>query len=247
MPSYEKELVYKEYLQREDIYIRATYDTELAFYSSIRMGKVEAVTHHMEKSFLEKVGFGTLSKNPLQNIKFHFVVTAALVARYCIEGGMEVSQAYNLSDFYIQKADLCSTPLEVSDLHASMCLDYAKRMKKIQKTRITSLPIANCLDYIYDHLHTRITVATLAKHVGLNPSYLSRLFKKEVGISVSEYILEKKLETAKNMLIHSDYPLSQIAFTLAFPSQSYFTEVFHKKNGMTPSSYRSQNFRIMNQ
>lgn len=246
MKTYEKELIYKEYLQRENIYIRATYDTELAFYSAIRMGNLSAVKKNLEKSLQEKTGFGTLSQNPLQNIKYHFVITTSLVARYCIEGGMEVAQAYGLSDFYIQKADLCITRSAISELHGAMCLDYTKRMKNILKNRITSLPVANCLDYIYEHLHTRITVSALADHVGLNPSYLSRLFQKEVGTPISKYILEKKLETAENMLIHSDYSLSQIAFTLAFPSQSYFTEVFRKKNGMTPSSYRSQNFRILN-
>ena len=156
---------------------------------------------------------------------------------------MDLSAAYSLSDFYIQKADKCQTAKEISDLHPVMCIDYAERMKNLHKKKICSKSVANCINYIYDHLHTRITVETLSKEAGLNPSYLSRLFKKETGTTISDYIQNKKIETAKNMLIYSDYTLSQISSTLAFPTQSYFTEIFHKKTGLTPSKYRALNFR----
>ena len=124
-----------------------------------------------------------------------------------------------------------------------MCIDYAKRMRSLRKNVICSKQVAQCIDYIYDHLHARITVEELAEHVKLNTSYLSRLFKKEVGTSISEYIRRQKLETAKNMLVYSDYRPAQIASTLAFPSQSYFTEIFHKYTGLTPKEYRKQNFQ----
>ena len=77
--------------------------------------------------------------------------------------------------------------------------------------KICSKPVVDCIDYIYEHLHTRITVKDLADHVNLNPSYLSRLFKKETGTAIGEYIQIKKIETAQNMLVYSDYTLSQIA------------------------------------
>lgn len=119
-----------------------------------------------------------------------------------------------------------------------MCMDYAKRMRNLRKSKISSLHIAVCLDYIYDHLHTHITAEQLAKLTGLNISYLSRLFKKETGQTISNYIRDKKIETAKNMLLYSDFSPSEIASILAFPSQSYFTEVFRKTTGVTPRKYQ---------
>jgi AraC-like DNA-binding protein len=83
----------------------------------------------------------------------------------------------------------------------------------------------------------------LAKHVNLTTSYLSRLFKKETGLTISDYIQGIKIETAQNMLIYSDYSPSQIASILAFPNQSYFTEVFHKRVGVTPKKYQSLHIR----
>ena len=239
----DRELFYKEFVQRESNILRAPYNPELEFYSVIKSGDTKKTLELCRQSLLDKPGLGTLSEDPLRNVKYHFVITAALVARYCIEGGMEVSVAFSLSDFYIQKADMCKTPQDVADLHRIMCLDYAKRMKNLRKEKICSKHVANCIDYIHDHLHTRITASYLADYVGLDPSYLSRQFKKEAGVSISEYIRFKKIETAKNMLVYSDYSPSRISSILAFPSQSYFTEIFHKHTGMTPLGYRTHYFR----
>lgn len=242
--SLEKDLFYKEFVERENDILRAPYNPELEFYSVIKSGNITRLKELLEdQPLILKPGLGILSEKPLQNIKYHFVITTALVARYCIEGGMELAKAYSISDFYIQKADKCTKPEEVSALHPIMCEDYAKRMKNLRKKKVCDLHVARCIDYIYDHLHTRITVDTLANHVGLNPSYLSRLFKKETGNSISDYIQDKKIETAQNMLVYSNYTSAEIASTLAYPSQSYFTEIFHKKTGVTPNKYRTQNFR----
>lgn len=238
-----KELFYQEYVRRENEVLRAPYDPELEFYAFIQAGDVKQTKELCKQSLINKEGLGILSKNYVQHIKYHFVITTALVARFCIQGGMEVSEAYSISDYYIQKADSMTDAKAVSDLHTVMCLDYAKRMQRLQKEKISSKPIARCIDYIYDHLHTRITVSELADYVSLSETYLSRLFKKETGSSISQYIMTQKLKTAQNMLIYSDYTAAQIAMTLAFPSQSYFTEQFHKKTGMTPIQYRTHYFR----
>lgn len=241
--SIQKEFVYKEYIQREHNIIRAPYNPELEFYSAIKSGDTKKVHTLCQETLMDKKGLGTLSNNALQDMKYHFVITTALAARYCIEGGMELATAYSLSDFYIQKADRCKNIKEVSHLHTVMCEDYTLRMKRLRKQPIGSKHVADCLDYIYDHLHTRITIEDLANHVHLNPSYLSRLFKQELGTSVSNYIQAKKIETAKNMLVYSEHTLSEIASVLAFSSQSYFTETFRKKTGLTPSQYRALYFR----
>jgi AraC family transcriptional regulator len=86
-------------------------------------------------------------------------------------------------------------------------------------------------------------ITELAQYTGLNPSYLSRLFRKETGITVTEYIKTRKIETAKNMLKYSEYLPSQIAAILAFPNQRYFIEVFKKRVGTTPKKYRDMYFR----
>lgn len=236
-------LLYREFIQREGELLRAPYSPELEFYHTIKSGDIKKIQTFLKEPFSEKPGLGLLSHNILQNFKYHFTITTALVTRYCIEGGMDFHAAYNLSDYYILTADQCNNIEDISKLHATMCLDYTKRMKQLQKETIYSKHILLCIDYIYENLHTRITVQELANYTKLSSSYLSRLFKQEVGISISEYIQAKKLETAENMLRYSDYSIADISAILAYPSHSYFTDVFRKKNNLTPSQYRNRHYR----
>ncbi len=237
-----QELLYQQYVRRELETYRAPYDPEAEFYNYVRQGNTEKIKELCHESFQEKKGLGVLSDSPLQNLKYHFTITAAMLARYCIEGGMEVTEAYDLSDYYIHKADLMKSKKEISALHPQMCLDYTTRMEKLHRNHACSRPVAQCLEYIYDHLHNRITVPMLAAHAGISPSYLSHLFAKRWEF-LSVPIYRAKIETAQNMLCHSDYAISVISTTLAFPSQSYFTSVFREKTGKTPKQYRAEHFR----
>lgn len=238
-----KEWSYKEFIMREDNISHAPYGPEFDFYIAVKSGDIDKVMKLVENAFTEKTGLGQLSDDPLRNIRYHFIITVAMIARYCIDGGMEHEAAYRLSDFYIQLADQCTSIEKISRLHSTMTIDYTKRMKALRMEKILSKPIVKCIDYIYKNLNIRITVAMLAEHIELHPSYLSKLFKKETGISISMYIQQRKIETAQNMLKFSDYSPAQIASILAFPTQSYFIEVFKKRVGMTPKKYQELCFR----
>lgn len=238
-----KDFIYKEFLRKEENILRAPYNPELEFYSVIKSGDVQKAEELCRDTFTDKKGLGVLSKDKMQNLKYHFVITIALIARYCIDGGMDVSTSYALSDFYIQKADESKTPEALNELHRRAAVDYAERMRKLRKDKICSLPVVRCIDYMQEHLHSRITIEELAEVAELNPSYLSRLFKKETGITVSEYIQQLKIDTAKNMLLYSDFTPAKIASVLAFPDQSYFTQVFKKYTGLTPRKFQSMHLR----
>ncbi|MDO5558922.1 MAG: AraC family transcriptional regulator [Oscillospiraceae bacterium] len=234
----DKELSYREFIMREYNEFHAPYSKEFEFYIAVKNGETDKVKKFCAEDFCNKIGLGKLSDDPVRNIKYHFVVTAALIARFCIEGGMNHETAYNLSDLYIIKADKYTDPKMLSELHAMMSADYTARMKQIRSKNIYSKPVVECVEYIYNNLHTRIRITDLAQYTHLNSSYLSRLFKKETGSTVTAYIQEKKIETAKNMLRYSDYLPGEISNILAFNNQSYFIDVFRKQVGMTPKKYR---------
>ena len=174
-----------------------------------------------------------MSRNTLQNIKYHFVVTTAMITRYCIDGGLEPEQAYRLSDFYILKMDSCSTVRQVADLHHEM----AKRISQVRwccrRNRLSlSKSVTQCVDYIYSNIKERITIADLAAYRGLSESYLSRVFKQNLGVSISDYIREKKIEKATHLLKYSDKPIIDIANYLSFSSQSHFIQIFKGFTGL---------------
>ena len=217
-----------------------------SFYQAVKTGDLEYVRMNCHKeAFTNPEGIGILSKNPLTNIKYHFVITVAMISRHCVEAGLELEQTYRLSDFYILKMDSCVTIQEVSWLHDTMALDFTERMLLLQKNTIISKSITLCIDYIYHHIHDRITLKDLSAYTDLSASYLSRLFKKELGISLSNYIRQKKIEKAENLLKYSNFKLIEIASYLAFSSQSHFIQIFEKQVGLTPKKYRDKYYRTI--
>ena len=221
-------------------------EIEYSFYNAVKSGDMEYVINNCEKDeFIHLEGTGTLSKTALTNIKYHFVVTTAMVTRYCIEGGLEPEQAYRLSDFYILQMDSCKTVREVADLHHDMAKDFTGKMILLKKQSVLSKPVMQCVDYIYTHIKERITIQKLADYTGLSPNYLSRVFKQNLGVSVSDYIREKKIEKATHLLKYSDESIVDIANYLSFSSQSHFISTFENFTGLTPKKYRDKFYKSM--
>lgn len=218
---------------------------EFLFYQAVTNGDVEAVRNNCQQErFLDSDGVGVLSRNPVTNLKYHLVITTAMITRMCKQKGMELEQAFRMSDFYIQKLDDIHTIEGVRNLHDAMVLDYTEKMRRIRRNDTNSRHINICKEYIYSHIKERITIEDLADELGVSASYLSRLFKKETGDSVSAYIRSQKIEMAKNLLQYSDYSMIDIANRLSFSSQSHFIQQFRDATGMTPKKYRDLNYAI---
>lgn len=237
--SYQTEWQQREFEEHELSILHDPMSLESRFYEAVQTGNIEYVEADLERGdFAKMEGKGVLSSNPVQNLKYHFVISIALIARVCAVAGMTQEQAYRLSDFYINKADESDSIDDIIAIHKRMVRDYTGRMQILQKDKGTSIVVSHSLEYIYSHIHDRITIEAISEHVSISPSQLSRLFKKELGVSVSEFIRRKKLERAKNMLQYSDYSYIEIANYLAFASQSHFVSSFRRYVGMTPKKYR---------
>lgn len=236
-----KALTDTTFKNREYMITHLPYEKEMAFYQSIKMGNIEEARRLFKP--LGGANFGILSEDSLRNLKYHLVITIAFITRYCIEGGMEMETAYTLSDIYIMRVDKCTSKEEINAIHLEVVDDFAKRMHAIIKNGIFSKPVVTCLDYIYDNLHNKITLGDMAKETGMSAPYLSKLFHKEVGITVSQYIMQKRVEAAENLLKYSDYSCIEISNYLCFNSESYFIQVFKNYAKMTPKEYREKFFR----
>lgn len=229
-----------EFLSSETDMVHRSQNDELMFYRQVASGDVDAILENCRQHrFLDKEGVGVLSKDPVLNLKYHFVVTAALISRICTENGMEMELSFRLSDYYIGKLDYVSDVTEIEDWHNKMVLDYTKRMLLLKQSASLSQPVTQCLNYIYTHIKERITIEDLAAATGKSAAHISRLFSSEVGIPVSRYIRNLKIDKAKNMLRFSDFTPVEIASYLSFSSQSHFIKLFQEETGMTPKKYRS--------
>ncbi len=219
--------------------IHRNQNDELLFYRQVADGDVEAIMENCRQHrFLDTEGVGVLSKDPVTNLKYHFVVTAALMSRICTENGMEMELSFRLSDYYIGKLDYMDNQEEIESWHNKMILDYTRRMQVLRQNAALSRPISECINYIYAHIKERITIEDLSGFTGNSPSYISRLFKSEMGISASDYIRKVKIDKAKNLLRFSDFSMVEIASYLSFSSQSHFIKLFSEETKMTPKKYR---------
>ena len=98
--------------------------------------------------------------------------------------------------------------------------------------------VSRAKDYIFRHLHDRIRTEEVAGALALNPRYLSTLFHRETGLTISQYIRREKIRLVRNMLTYSDYTYLEIAHYLGFSSQSHRGDLFRRETGMTLGEYR---------
>ncbi|MRD38251.1 helix-turn-helix domain-containing protein [Bacillus thuringiensis] len=211
---------------------------EKQFFTAIKEGNKEKVLEHIYASSLDKTI--TLSKvSKLRDRKNHGIVLMTLAAQYAIEGNLPSEIAFSLSTLYIQILDQLDSIESVNRLIEEALCKFADRVKEYNNHNY-SKTIVICLNYISKNIYNKITLSIVAKNIKLNASYLSNLFKKEVGISLSEHIQKERVEEAKKLLTLTTYTLVDICTWLNFNDQSYFTKVFKKFTSMTPKQYREK-------
>ncbi|MBB6635676.1 response regulator transcription factor [Cohnella thailandensis] len=110
--------------------------------------------------------------------------------------------------------------------------------------RDTSAIIAKVHSYIQENLHQDLSRDDIAHSVYRNPAYLSRLFRKETGLSLTDYIAQVKIERAKKLLTDTNDKISNIAEGLGYMHFSYFAKLFRKATGLTPQEYRKKHQTI---
>lgn len=98
--------------------------------------------------------------------------------------------------------------------------------------------IHRCVQHIETHYWEEVSLEALARSVYLSPTYLSRIFHKEMGETFSAYLNRVRIEKSKALLRRGDIRLIDIALAVGFQDQSYFTKVFKRLVGITPNKYR---------
>lgn len=220
---------------RQNLFFHHTPAREKKLIKCIKEGNKEKLLQYL--SAPEDGDFGILSDNPLRNKKNFLICCVTIATRAAIDGGLEPETAYALSDSYIQNTEYLYEIKDLQNLERTMFCDFADNVAKANKLKY-SKSIVTCQNYILNHLYQEISHSDLAQLTGLSQKYLSALFSKEVGITLSEYIQEKRIEEAKHLLSSSNHDILDIATWLGFHDQSHFTKIFKKITGTTPKKFR---------
>ena len=226
--------------QRETQKQHTAYEWEKMLFSCLRDGNVDRLDQVITAFSSAPLMVGRLSSNDLRQAQYLAVAFMTLATRAAIEGGMYEMDAYNKSDLFIQTIDGLKDSKSVFEAVFKMVKDTTEEMRGLQFRRNYSKPVKDCLEYIYHHLHLKITLQELAKVACLSPQYLSFLFHKEVGSGVYCTILKLKVTSAKELLLQSDLSSQEISAYLNFSSQSHFISCFKREFGMTPRQFKEQ-------
>ena len=117
-------------------------------------------------------------------------------------------------------------------------------VRAVSETGKESAPIIDRIKaLIEENLSTDLSLSEIADKLGISRFYMSHIFKKATAITIVEYRSELRLTKAKHLLVTTDSPITDIAYSCGFSGASYFTDRFVKSEGVTPSRYRVLNKR----
>lgn len=216
--------------------VHNTLTLEQTIMNFVRHGDVSALKEWIKSA--PAVRPGKLSSDTLRQLKNTFIVTATLVSRSAIRGGMDANDALSLSDAYIQKCELLSSVETIVNLQFHMVLEYTERVERLKLGKTPTKLLTDIANYVQKHLTEPVNIEALSKAVFVSRTHLAVKFKKETGMTLTEFVLKEKIEEGKRLLRYTDKSLSAIAAYLGFSSQSHFSNVFRKYARCLPSEYR---------
>lgn len=220
------------------------YDQELREFTSIEQGDIPALRKSLQEDYTGKIG--TLAKDEVRQMRNRAIVVITLASRAAIRGGLLPEISFSMSDVFIQRIEeetdtavllniMHQFEFRYAEMVAELNAQKAGRPKKDQNPRVEL-----CKDYIFRHLHEKISVRDMAGELFLNANYLSEIFRQHEGMTITDFIVKEKVNLTKNLLSYSPYTYSEIAAYLGFSSQSHLGKVFKKLTGLTLKQYRDR-------
>jgi two-component system response regulator YesN len=152
-------------------------------------------------------------------------------------GGADSGPIETVGDAVLPMVRCCATHARTLNFATALGeLAYQTIVK--HKNRCYSKNIRDALQLIEQRYQCNVSLEELSRELGLTSTYLSKLFKREVGVNFKEYLLEKQISEAKRLLRETNGKIYEIAGAAGFSDQHYFSDVFKRYTTLTPLEYR---------
>ena len=222
---------------------RFSYEFECQILQGIRDGNHETIqaTRRVLLDTASRLSSGKVAHNPLKQQEYLACTFIVLATRAAIEGGVDVLNAYALSDVFLQRLAKSATAREIDEISNDVRVSFLNLVKEANSVKNASYYVKRAKSYIKSNLNKHFKLEDIAAHVGLSKQYLSKLFSTKEGKNLTEYARQKRVDAAADMLRNTGKSIPEIATYLCFASQSYFGAVFKKLKGVTPLQYRISN------
>ena len=103
-----------------------------------------------------------------------------------------------------------------------------------------SAPVLEAVRYIRHHFREDVALADVARHIDMSPSWLTKHFNRECGMSIPQYLLSVRMERAQRLFLETNMLVFEVAGAVGFDNPRYFVSVFKKETGLTPKAFREQ-------
>lgn len=213
-----------------------SYQDELALLHFVKIGNNKGAMIAF-KNLVSKQSSLPFSNNLTNNIRYALVSLITNITRAVIQVGVNDEIALSLSDAYMQRVDLIFDGQQARDIALRLIDDFC-RLVNTKDSQVYPLWIRQIMTYIQSNCHEKITLDDLSKLVYHVPSYISSEFKKYTNMSIVHYIHKVKIEESKFLLKNTPMSMEEISVYLSLSNSQYFSTLFKKMTGMSPSQYR---------
>ena len=228
------------YAQRENEIQRMPFEMERMLLRFVAEGKPKEMVTFCIRTLTQspelRIPIGRTSKNKVRQLRYNAVAGITLACRAAIMGGAPEIECYARSDKAIMEIDETSNELAICKILIQTGIDYAALVQQTKSHFQHPRIVRKCVQYITAHTHENITLEQLAEGSEYSKEYIAKLFRKHMGMSVSDYIQKTRIDEAKELL-REGKSCGEVACILNYTSQSYFIRQFKKQTGMTPKLY----------
>ena len=228
------------FAQRERELDRMPFELERTILRFIAEGKPKEMVEFCTTALTQlpnfRIPIGKTSKNKLRQLKYNTVAGITLACRAAIMGGAPEIECYARSDSAIMKIDEANNELSIYNVLIQAGIDYATLVQQTRSHAQHPKIVRRCVQYITSHTHQSITLDKLAEGSEYSKEYIAKLFRKHMGMSISDYIQKTRIDEAKELL-QQGKTCAEVACILNYASQSYFIRQFKRQTGITPKVF----------
>lgn len=217
--------------------IEERYSTENKLIHAVMHGQI----HRVEKMLqtLDLNYFESRASDPVRNMKNYAIIANTLFRKAAEQGYVSPSQLHIVSEAFAKEIETATTEQAILFILKNMARKYTLLVKNDSLKGYSPL-IRKIMIHIDSDLSADLSLKTHAKLLHVNPSYLSTIFKKETGQTLTQYVTKKRMELAKTLLETTDLQIQTVALHCGIHDICYFTKSFKNHTGMTPTAYRKK-------
>lgn len=214
---------------------RYYYENELL--TAVQHGNYKKIQELLECAGMMR--FANRIEDEVQEGKHRLIVLNTLMRRAVYQGGVHPLHIDFLSNIHAVKINQVSNTKEANDMSMSIVMNYCELVKE-HSLASYSKPVQRIITTIDASITADLRLNTFAKELFMNPSYLSALFKNEVGITLTEYVNKRKLKYSTTFLESTNMPIQEVAVKCGIADIHYYTRLFKREYNMTPREYRKK-------